>query len=260
MSNPKTDSDFPPDTEGEETAKNSDQESLRQNDGSTNVMSKKRKKMKQDADDEDSEESDHEETKAKPAAFLESDSDDSTFHFEEEESDNSTDPVEEFPDFSQAFSDPIYQTDYKFDFEITPSFEDQSSVSSDVFETHIGKFNVSFNFLKGSLTPSISVNSIYTFSVSFVIDFSGEKHYLYNQQVSHKYRHFTFLKPVLTLPESGETPKKFSVIFEVSFLVPPILTRTFYGYVGLINDGTTCYLNSLLQSLFHLKGFRENCV
>lgn len=33
--------------------------------------------------------------------------------------------------------------------------------------------------------------------------------------------------------------------------------RRFYGCVGLINDGMTCYLNSLIQALYHIRGFRR---
>ena len=29
------------------------------------------------------------------------------------------------------------------------------------------------------------------------------------------------------------------------------------GYCGLVNEGTTCYVNSLLQTLFILKAFRR---
>lgn len=28
-------------------------------------------------------------------------------------------------------------------------------------------------------------------------------------------------------------------------------------FKGLINEGTTCYLNSLLQTLFYIRGFRN---
>ena len=30
-----------------------------------------------------------------------------------------------------------------------------------------------------------------------------------------------------------------------------------FGYVGLVNEGTTCYLNSLLQTLYHISAFRK---
>jgi ubiquitin carboxyl-terminal hydrolase 7 len=33
---------------------------------------------------------------------------------------------------------------------------------------------------------------------------------------------------------------------------------TDHGYKGLFNEGTTCYLNSLLQTLFFIKPFRES--
>jgi ubiquitin carboxyl-terminal hydrolase 7 len=36
-------------------------------------------------------------------------------------------------------------------------------------------------------------------------------------------------------------------------------SRAETGYVGLKNQGATCYMNSLLQYLFHLPYFRKVC-
>lgn len=34
-------------------------------------------------------------------------------------------------------------------------------------------------------------------------------------------------------------------------------SREKFGYVGMVNEGTTCYLNSLLQTLYHITAFRK---
>lgn len=43
----------------------------------------------------------------------------------------------------------------------------------------------------------------------------------------------------------------------ISATVSPETSRDRTGYVGLINEGTTCYLNSLLQTLFLIGKFRQ---
>jgi ubiquitin carboxyl-terminal hydrolase 7 len=48
------------------------------------------------------------------------------------------------------------------------------------------------------------------------------------------------------------------LLFEVNVIASPMCDRSreITGYVGLVNEGTTCYLNSLLQTLFFIRKFR----
>jgi len=51
---------------------------------------------------------------------------------------------------------------------------------------------------------------------------------------------------------------RFPIIFEVTVKcgVAPRDSKELTGYIGLVNEGTTCYMNSLLQTLYFLSDFR----
>lgn len=57
-----------------------------------------------------------------------------------------------------------------------------------------------------------------------------------------------------------------TLIIEAEVVVRKILDYWSYdskketGYVGLKNQGATCYMNSLLQTLYHIPYFRKVCV
>ncbi|KAK9910704.1 hypothetical protein M0R45_034655 [Rubus argutus] len=54
-----------------------------------------------------------------------------------------------------------------------------------------------------------------------------------------------------------------TVIIEPEVLIPRVVDYSTYdskketGFVGLKNQGATCYVNSLLQTLYHIPSFRE---
>ncbi|KAH0788607.1 ubiquitin hydrolase [Histomonas meleagridis] len=64
------------------------------------------------------------------------------------------------------------------------------------------------------------------------------------------------LRPHLFSPEEIPT-ENVSAVLSFHFTPDVLLTKDYFNCVGLRNSGMTCYLNSLIQCLFHLKPFRN---
>lgn len=65
------------------------------------------------------------------------------------------------------------------------------------------------------------------------------------------------LKPELFKLNEINQDDKFNGVLSFHFTPSVYLTRDYFGCVGLQNSGMTCYLNSLIQCLFHLRIFRK---
>lgn len=153
----------------------------------------------------------------------------------------------------------VEQIDYEFDLTIDPSVKEEGIFQSEEFATNQHTFRLGFFTFDEESTdlymfiyPKEFENS---FECSFEVTVEDE-----NIQPNIFYGVFKKDFPIVKSSSAlmHEIPTEpFKIHLSFGYIPGPNESRKYFNCVGLKNDGMTCYLNSLTQALFHIRGFRK---
>lgn len=183
---------------------------------------------------------------------MEEEEDSGEFGVEEEV--NEKDEEVEISDHESMVVSPMKRTSYDFQINICNTGDDfvtSEEMKTDKYTFFLGLVN---NKITKRVKPFIFVHRVENpFKISVSIE--------YNQNTT-KTEMINFapeqLYSVLTDPVLDNLPSTdLSLNIHIDYLIEPNQAREYFQCVGLLNDGMTCYLNSLIQALYHIKAFRK---
>ena len=190
---------------------------------------------------------------------LEEDEEDGDFEYGEPEKDDDEemDADEEKDDETNLETNEgqsLIPTDYDFDVNVDPTKVDEEGIFvSQDFSTNRFKFYVGFYPKKDGLLPFVFSHDIEKRACIDVDLKINETVYSIKDEEMNK--EFPMIRQNECIGCEIKEPTTMHV--HLHYIPNQNESRKYFGCVGLKNDGMTCYLNSLIQSLFHIRGFRK---
>ncbi|EAX85897.1 Ubiquitin carboxyl-terminal hydrolase family protein [Trichomonas vaginalis G3] len=177
----------------------------------------------------------------------------------EEEEINSENSENEDDQNQENFDGKVEPTNYEFDVEVNPNVIEDGIFQSEEFSTNQHSFHIGFYTLDPDATDVYLFVYPQEFKKSFECSFSITVPETEIDPLSF-YGVFNEEFPLVKSPKPllDKLPTEpFKIHVFLSYIPGPNESRKYFNCVGLNNDGMTCYLNSLTQALFHIRGFRK---
>jgi len=111
-------------------------------------------------------------------------------------------------------------------------------------------------------TPTISIPLSIGFSLDLHLQiyprkFTKERQFSSHNTFDYYHQNYGWKKALSAADYKPALSKQLIIECAVRPEFSSEASREKFGYVGMVNEGTTCYLNSLLQTLYHITAFRK---